>query len=298
MAIPFTCPHCGTSVVVEDHFAGQVGPCANCGRPITIPSPIGAPGTAVGAGAVGVLGIILGIGVAFLMLCVGVGGVMYALLIPAVGKASHAAKRSSSINNLRQITMALHNYEVQNGSFPPAYVTDANGKALYSWRVLILPYLEEDELYERFDKTKAWDDPANIDVSNAMVNVFRSPLDEELAENAASYFGIVGRSTMFPTGSGRKMAEIQDGTANTIMVLEVKGIEGSWAAPNDPTLTQFGGRAIMGENTGQLQPAQASGATLVGFADGTVRQLDASAAARVVQPVAITVNDGQPNAVE
>jgi hypothetical protein len=246
---------------------------------------------------VGVLGIILGVGVAFLMLCVGVGGVMYALLIPAVGKASQAAKRTASTNNLKQITMALHNYERQNGSFPPAYVTDAGGKPLYSWRVLLLPYLEQADLYDRFDKTKAWDDPANIDISDSLVSVFRSPFDDDVAENGVSYVGIVGPGTMFPPGKGRKLDEIVDGTGNTIMVLEVKGFAGSWAEPNDPTLNQFGGGAILGESSGQLQPAQAR-AILVGFADGTVRQLDASAAARVVQPVAITVNDGQPNAVD
>jgi hypothetical protein len=67
----------------------------------------------------------------------------------------------------------------------------------------------------------------------------------------------------------------------------------------DPTLGQFGGVSnIVGEDAGQLRAAQPRGAVLVGFADGYVRQLDASAAARVVQPIAITVNDGQPNPVE
>jgi hypothetical protein len=298
MSIPFTCPHCGKSVVVEDHFAGQVGPCAGCGRPITIPMPVGAPGTAVGAGAVGVLGIILGIGVACLMLCVGVGGVMYALLIPAVDRARQVAARTESTNNLKQIMLALQNYELQYGSYPPAYVTDAEGKPLYSWRVLILPYLEERELYDQFDLTKAWDDPANKAVSDSLVKVFHSPLDDEMEENGTSYIGFVGRNTMFPTGSGRKSSEVPDGAYSTITVIEVKGWSGSWAAPIDPTLSQFSGVAIVGEDAGQLHPAQANGAVLVGYADGMVRQLNASAAARVVQPVAVTVNDGQPNAVE
>jgi hypothetical protein len=194
--------------------------------------------------------------------------------------------------------MALHNYETDNGSFPPAFVTDGNGKPLYSWRVLILPYLEEDELYQRFDTTKAWDDPANIDVSKSMVKVFRSPLDEEVADNGTSYVGIVGRNTMFPTGSGRKLGEVLDGTSNTIMVLEVKGFAGSWAEPNDPTLAQFGTGAMVGSGEEQLQPAQSNGAILVGTADGFVRQLDGAAAVRVVQPAAITVNDGQITPVQ
>jgi hypothetical protein len=244
------------------------------------------------------LGIILGIGVACLMLCVGLGGAMYALLIPAVDRARHVAARSESTNNLKQIMMALQSYENEHGSYPPAYVTDAEGKPLYSWRVLILPYLDEDELYDQFDKTKAWDDPANKAVSDSMVKVFRSPLDDEVEENGTSYIGIVGRNTMFPTGSGRKSTEVLDGTYSTIMVLEVKGFAGSWAEPIDPKLNQFSGVNIIGEDEGQLHPAQANGAVLVGYADGMVRQLNASAAARVIQPVAITVGDGQPNAVE
>ena len=298
MSIPFSCPHCGKSVVVEDHFAGRVGPCAGCGRPITIPLPVGAPGTEVGSGAVGVLGIILGIGVACLMLCVGVGGVMYALLIPAVDRARQVAARTESTNNLKQIMLALQNYELQHGSYPPAYVTDSDGKPLYSWRVLILPQLGETELYDQFDLTKAWDDPANQDISDSMVKVFRSPLDDEVEENGTSYVGIVGRNTMFLTGTGRKASSVTDGAFNTIAVLEVKGFPGSWAAPIDPTLNQFSGVAIVGEGEGQLHPAQANGSILVGYADGMVRQLNASSAARVIQPVAITVNDGQPNAVE
>jgi hypothetical protein len=252
----------------------------------------------VGSGAVGVLGIILGIGVTCLMLCVGLGGVMYAMLIPAIGRAKVVSQRTESLNNLKQITLALKNYELANGSLPPAYVTDAAGKRLYSWRVLILPYLGEDALYDRFDKSKAWDDPANQEVSDAMVKVFRSPLDEELEENGTSYVVLVGRNTMFPPITGRKSAEVVDGVQNTIMLLEVKGFAGSWAEPNDPTLAQFSGGPIVGEEEGLLHPAQANGSVLVGFGDGTVRQLDASAAARVIQPAAITVSDGQLNAVE
>lgn len=81
MAISCICAHCGKSSLVDDHFAGQTGPCAACGKAITIPLPIGAPGTGSSAGAVGVLGIALGIGVASMMLCVALGALLYALLV-------------------------------------------------------------------------------------------------------------------------------------------------------------------------------------------------------------------------
>lgn len=293
MPIPFSCPHCGKSVVVEDHFAGQAGPCASCGRPITVPAPIGAPGTSVGAGAVGVLGVVLGIGAAILMLCVGLGGLIYALLIPDVAGARQAAQRTASMNNLKQITLALHSYEADNGSFPPAYVTDAAGKPLYSWRVLILPYLGEDALFQQFDKTKSWDDPVNLAVSNAMIDVFRSPSDETVAKNGTSYVAIVDPNAVIATGAGRKRSEIVDGTSNTIMLVEVKDHADSWAAPHDPTIAQFGAGVIFGPGVGQLRAAQPNDSVLVGLADGQVRVLDSATAARVIQPAAIIVNDGQ-----
>ena len=69
-------------------------------------------------------------------------GVMVALLLPAVQSAREAARRAQCVNNLKQIGLAMHNYESANGVFPPAAITDKQGKALLSWRVAILPYIE------------------------------------------------------------------------------------------------------------------------------------------------------------
>lgn len=297
MAISCTCTHCGKSSLVDDHFAGQTGPCATCGQAITVPLPLGAPGTSPSAGAVGVLGTALGIGVACLVLCVGLGGLLVAIVLPALSSNPPAAQRAESTNNLKQITLALQNYHDLYGTFPPAYVTDAAGQPLYSWRVLLLPLLEESAVDAAFDKTKAWDDPANLAASNRQMSVFRSPCDAALPTSGTSYVCLVGSNTMFPAGTGQKLAAVTDGTSNTIMIVEVSGLPGSWAAPLDPTLSQFSG-PLVGPSVGQLHPAQLKGGMLVGLADGTVRHLNSAAVARVVQPAAFTVNDGQVTPVE
>jgi len=65
------------------------------------------------------------------------------LLLPAVQKVREAASRTHSMNNMKMLGLALHNYHDANGRFPPAFVVDKAGKPLYSWRVLILPYIEQ-----------------------------------------------------------------------------------------------------------------------------------------------------------
>ena len=87
--------------------------------------------------------------------------VMLALLLPAVQAAREAARRAQCTNNLKQIGLAMHNYASANGAFPPAAIYDANGKPLLSWRVLILPYLEQDSLYKQFHLAEPWDSPHN-----------------------------------------------------------------------------------------------------------------------------------------
>jgi uncharacterized protein DUF1559 len=288
MPIPFTCPHCGKSMTVDDQFAGQTGPCANCRQPITIPAPKGAPSTGSRAGA-GAVGSVLGVAVACLLGCLVCGGVGAVLMVPLAFRGPTAAN-SSSRNNLKQIMLALHNYHDVNGQFPPAFVTDADGKPLYSWRVLILPYVEEAQLYNRFDKSKAWDDPANFAVSNTPVTVFRSPLDNDLAPSGASYFGIIGAHTAFPPDRGARMADITDGTSNTIGIVELHGIEGSWAAPIDPKIESVA--MSIGPSPGQLNPNGDSKLN-VGVCDGSIRSLPATTPPQTLQ-LLFSRDDGMP----
>ena len=166
MPISFTCPQCGKLTLVAEQFAGQTGPCAACGGMVTIPrqetAPAGATPPATGAnatggnGAAGVLAVVLGMLLAGLLLC---GGIGYFLLMPAFKQAQtaarQAAQRTQSTNNLRQLGLALHMYHDTYRSFPPAVVTDASGRPLYSGRVLLLPFLEHEHVYHQFYLTKA-----------------------------------------------------------------------------------------------------------------------------------------------
>jgi hypothetical protein len=173
------------------------------------------------------------------------------------------------MNNLKQIGLALHNYHTMHGSFPPAYVTDAQGKPLYSWRVLILPYLNEQALYDQFDKTKAWDAPENISLSTMTLPNFQSPLVSNGNSNASNYYCFVSPKTVFPGNRGCKIQEIVDGTSNTLMLVEAVELPGgSWAAPIDFDASQA--MPTVGNGVGQVQPILPNELRVL-MSDGAVR---------------------------
>src|SRR6476661_8337983 len=131
MPIPYTCPHCGKQFSVAEQFAGQTGPCAACGQPITVPLPPGYlhPGQRGTSSSSGVLITLLAVGG---IGCLCVLPVLVALLLPAVQAAREAARRMQSSNHLKQLGLAMQNYHDEYQCFPPAVVTDAGGKPLYS----------------------------------------------------------------------------------------------------------------------------------------------------------------------
>jgi Protein of unknown function (DUF1559) len=155
------------------------------------------------------------------------------LLLPAVQKVREAAARTQSSNNLKQIGLAMHNYLSSEGTFPPAYRAGKDGKALLSWRVLILPYLEQEGLYREFHLDEPWDSAHNRNLIERMPNVYRSPASAA-GSGMTTYETVRGPGTVFPGSKGVKISDITDGTSNTIMVVEVSDLKAViWTKPDD-----------------------------------------------------------------
>jgi hypothetical protein len=269
MPINYNCPHCGKQFTVADQYAGQSGPCAACGQTITIPgTPMGmqpggyayAPRPASSGGGGGVVVIVIAL-VAVLLICP---GILIALLLPAVQAAREAARRTQSANNLKMLGIALHNYHDTFNAFPPAVVTDANGQPLYSGRVLLLPYLEQQSLFNAFDKTQAWDSPANMALSQTTLKVFIDPSAKPTGPGQCNYAFLTGTGAMFEAGKPSRLRDVVDGTSNTIMMMEVQSTGPSWAAPGDVDLSQL---------AGGLPPGNHPGGGQVVLGDGSVRFL-------------------------
>src|SRR5207302_1956982 len=102
-------------------------------------------------------------------------GFSAALLLPAVQKVRMAAGRTRSANNLKQMALATINYADAFGRAPAAAICDKNGKPLLSWRVAILPFIEQDNLYKQFHLDEPWDSDHNKKLLARMPNVYALP---------------------------------------------------------------------------------------------------------------------------
>jgi prepilin-type processing-associated H-X9-DG protein len=157
---------------------------------------------------------------------------MTAGLVEGIQKVREAAARAQSANNLKQLAIAMHNYHSVHGAFPPAAIYDKDGKALLSWRVLLLPYIEGDQLYKEFHLDEPWDSEHNKKLLEKMPKTYASPAAANLNEHKSSYLGFAGKGALFDGSKGKKIQEIIDGTSNTIMFIETKGgVE--WSKPGD-----------------------------------------------------------------
>lgn len=156
-----------------------------------------------------------------------------ALLLPTVQTASGCSRRSQCRHNLKQIGLALQNYHDTYKSFPPAYVADANGKPMHSWRVLLLPFLEQQNLYYRYRFDEPWDGPNNRLLSAEIPHIFRCPSEANSFETETSYLAVVGPETIWPGEKAISMGDIGDGTSNTLIVVESHDSGIHWMEPRD-----------------------------------------------------------------
>jgi hypothetical protein len=216
-------------------------------------------------------------------------GVMVGLLLPAVQKVRMAASSSVSMNNMKQIGLALYNMHDTYGKMPGSAICDKAGKPLLSWRVAILPYIEQDNVYRQFKLDEPWDSPANKRLIAMMPKIYASPR-YELKEGMTCYKVFNGPEAMFTLKEGKTFARISDGTSNTIMAVEA-GDPVIWTKPEDfefdskknlPKMTLPGGlkdiTVLMGDGSvrrANLDKVSAdTWKILIGAADGMVTPND------------------------
>ena len=165
------------------------------------------------------------------------------LLLPAVQAARQSARRMSSMNNLKQIALALHNFHDTHRGFPPRYSTDGNGKPLLSWRVYLLPYLEQGPLFEQFKLDEPWDSEHNKKLIAMMPPVYASP-STPLEPGKTTYLTIAAKDGIlqgpnngengktYPRTTGFR--DVLDGTSNTVMFVEGNASSAvTWTKPDD-----------------------------------------------------------------
>ena len=205
-------------------------------------------------------------------------------LMDSIQRVRSAAARTQSANNLKQIALAMHNFHDTYGAFPPHAIYGKDGKALLSWRVQILPFIEQQELYKQFHLDEPWDSPHNKKLLEVMPKVYAVPVDEKASKaHETHYLGFVGKGAFFTGKKGIRIADITDGTSNTILVAEAaKSVP--WTKPDD--LPFEAGKPL--PKLGAFWPNGFQAA----FCDGSVRMLRKDISEKTLRAV-ITINGGE-----
>lgn len=170
----------------------------------------------------------------------------------------------------------MHIYHNQHGRLPPAVVYGSDGRPLYSWRVLLLPFMEEEALYQEFKLDEPWDSAQNIQLLHRMPRLFAAPPAK--AGKAPPYHTFihvfVGPGTAFEGVEGLRLAaDFPDGIENTILMVE-GGHPVPWTKPEDlayapdqplpelATLFKAGFRTVLADRSIRFVRKETSEATI------------------------------------
>lgn len=149
-----------------------------------------------------------------------------------------AGDGAHQMNQFKQIALGMLNYESARSSYPPAASHDADGKPLLSWRVLILPFVEQGELYKKFHLDEPWDSEHNRKLIAEMPDIYLEPNRAARraigGEGFTTYVVPTGEAMVFAGAEGTKLRDVTDGTSNTILALAVAPRNAvPWTKPDD-----------------------------------------------------------------
>jgi hypothetical protein len=143
------------------------------------------------------------------------------------------ADRGVSMNNLKQLGLALHSYHDVYGRFPTD-IKSKDGKPLLSWRVAILPFIEQAPLYQQFKLDEPWDSEHNKKLSGYVVKILRSPKQAMKPMDRTTYLAPLGKSLAWDDPKGTRIVDFTDGTSNTILLVESDDEHAVvWTKPDD-----------------------------------------------------------------
>ena len=184
--------------------------------------------------------------------------------------------------------MAVANYYDVNHRYPPPYIAGPDGRPWHSWRVLILPYIEERDLYQEYDFAEPWDGPNNSKLAGRMPQVFAFHGSHRSGNTTTNYLAVVGDETAWPGTKRVTKSDVTDGPSSTIMVVENLGAEVHWMEPRDLRLADMEMRLNTPAGVGSSYDDPA-----VVMVDGSVQRLRSSLEPAVLRAL-LTINAGEP----
>jgi hypothetical protein len=159
-----------------------------------------------------------------------------------------------------QIALALRNYHDDYGCFPPAYIVDESGQAIHSWRVLRLPYLDEETLFQEYRFDQSWNGPNNFRLAGRMPAVYRCPGHgrhaPEAGECVTNYLAVVDSQAVFRGESATRLSDVGGEPFQTLLLIDMNRRSVHWMAPDDITaddfVAQFSGDTVFNHPEGTM----------------------------------------------
>ncbi len=229
------------------------------------------------------------------VLAVGVAGVIALVVVGRVAASREEENRHSlCLNNLKQIGMALVLYRQTQHAYLPPYLTDDDGRPMHSWRVLLLPYLADEEataLYKQYNFDEPWNSPSNLRLAARMPEIYACP-SSDAGSGKTNYLAVVGEETMWRVPKeGRMPARfITDGPADTIMVVESAAAV-PWLEPRDLSFDDLR-RGIKAPSDKPGVSSGHNGGANVAFADSRVMCLETATPGSALRAMA-TIAGGE-----
>jgi len=224
------CSRCGAINESPDEMAGRGIHCANCRLELTLPvkekPAVAVPVTRprrIWPWLVGLLA---------LLGCGGLAVPVVSLILALMNMSRETGRQYQCRSRIRDIASAMLSYEQDHGVLPPQSLFGPDGKPWHSWRVLLLPYLDQQKLFDRYHFDEPWDGPKNRKLHDHLFAVYRCPTDDSDLTRT-SYFVVSGPGLMFEPGKQIKSTDATDGASNTILVVEAAGQDVHWMEPRD-----------------------------------------------------------------
>ena len=189
--------------------------------------------------------------------CVPIGFLV--LVLGCSGPSREQAEQS--MKNMSAIIEALNNYEATHKEFPRRMLMTKDGNPGLSWRVAILPLINEEKLYAEFHLDEPWDSAYNRPLVDKMPAVYQSPMTKA-EPGRTNYMAVVGPQAVLADNAPIKARMIVDGTANTVAIVEANDAV-EWTKPEDYVPSKDDPAAGLGK----LHP---KGHFLAGFPSGNV----------------------------
>ncbi|MBI3862094.1 MAG: DUF1559 domain-containing protein, partial [Planctomycetia bacterium] len=225
-------------------------------------------------------------------------GAVAALVWFGVREGLESSHRKSCRVNLQQIAAALQAYHEQYKSFPPAHVLGPDGEPYRSWRVVLLPFLDEQNLYDQYRFDEPWNGPHNRTLIEQIPKLYACPSATGQKPGTTNYLAVVGRGTCWPEQYSIRYEDIHDGTSNTVQLVESSNSSVQWLEPRDIAYREAQSH---GKPAGHPTPsskhlsatnANSQGGFHVTLADGSVKFLNHQIDPKIFRSL-LSINGGR-----